>query len=111
MKINKNGKNKIKNKTENHDNIIFDNWTKKDFIEENTNPIVTKETDYSIMSYCMWINVKNYLEKCSTDDNNDKGEQKLKIKNINVYMCVIFNKIHLYQKTIISQIKILLCVK
>ena len=105
MKINKNekknnnhDKNKIKNKIENYENIIFNNWKKKEFIEENTNSIITKENDYPVMSYCMWINVQNYYEKCSINENNNKNEKKFKVKDIKIYICIVFDKIFLKNK-------------
>ena len=105
-----NDKNKNEVKTQNYDDIIFSDWKK----EHNTNCISTKDNDYPTMSYCMWMNTKNYVQRCSTNNINDNnninsinnnnnnsnnneknkyknnstrsiGEQKLKIKNIKIY--------------------------
>jgi hypothetical protein len=114
MKINKNEKKIcnekiICNKTENYDDIIFNNWKKKENIKENTNLIITKKNNYSVMSYSMWINVKNYLDKCSTNDLNNKKEEKLKKKNIKIYIFIIFNKINLPVKINILKKNISIC--
>ena len=96
-KINKNFK--IKNK--NLDKILLDKWINNSILEENAQQIITNKNDYSIMSYKIWLGVKNYME-ITPDDNNKVINKITNIKNnIKIYSITIINKILLINKLII----------
>ena len=95
-------KKNIKIKNKNLDKILLDKWINNSILEENAQQIITNKNDYSIMSYQIWLGVKNYME-ITPDDNNNKVINKItNIKNnIKIYSITIINKILLINKLII----------
>ena len=103
-----------KNKNENYSKSMVDSWKNND-TKEDINPI---KNNYSFMTYSMWLNYKNYDEKCSYNNiinpiKDNKKEKKLstnieyntKQKKINVnklklYIFKIHKNILLYFKSI-----------
>ena len=94
----KNNNYKVKNN--NYVNNMINNWKINDKIEENTNPIINNKNNYSLMTYGMWLSIKNSDEKCSFFDNaydfdtNTVNKIINKNKNkIKIYTIVIFHNI------------------
>ena len=77
--------------------LIYDKWINNSSFEENTTNNISTKNEYSTISYKIWLNVKNYLENTSSDNN--KPIKKINtIKNkIKIYMIYIMQNIFSFQ--------------
>lgn len=89
-------------------------WINNNDIEETTNSIVENTNNYSILTYGIWLGVKNQNEDClyynnlfekNIDINKQPKLNVNKIKNkINIFTCLIISNVFNFTKQINKKI-------